>query len=76
MVDRMEPPNDDEEMEAAVLDAIRAANANDACPAVDEQSAILIRRGLAACEVAAAAGRLYRSNRISVNSAGGLRGPG
>lgn len=68
----MDSAHDNDEMEAAVLDAIASANADDIYPTVDELSEILIRRGLAASEVAAAADRLYRGNRISVNSAGGL----
>jgi hypothetical protein len=66
----MEGSHDDDEVEAAVLDALGAANANHADPTVDEPSSILIGRGLAAREVAAAADRLYRS---TTNSAGALR---
>lgn len=69
---RMDSAHDNDEMEAAVLDAIASANAEDNFPTVDELSELLIRRGLAASEVATVADRLYRSDRISVNSAGGL----
>ena len=62
----------DDETEAAVLEAVRAANTNDAFPTVDDLNAILTRRGLTANDIAAAADRLYRGNRVSVNSDGRL----
>jgi hypothetical protein len=62
----------DDETETAVLEAVRAANTNESFPTVDDLNAILSGRGLTANEIAAAADRLYRSNRVSVNSDGGI----
>jgi hypothetical protein len=62
----------DDESDAAVLETVRLANSGDAYPTVHVLASLLSRRGLTANEIAAAADRLYRGHRLSVNSDGGL----
>lgn len=62
----------DDEADAAVLEAVKTANASDAYPTIGELTSLLMRRGLTTPEVAASADRLYRGHRLEVNSEGGL----
>jgi hypothetical protein len=62
----------DDEIESAVFEAIKAANEGDVYPTVADLGAMLSGRGLVASDVAAAADRLYRANRIGVNNGGGV----
>jgi hypothetical protein len=62
----------DDEREAALLEAIRIANSDGTYPVLADLCAVLMARGLSASDVAAAADRLYRCERISVNADGGM----
>jgi hypothetical protein len=62
----------DDEIDTAFVEVIGAANVRGSYPTVAEVSTELRRRGLSQDDIAAAADRLYRGQRIAANSDGGL----
>ena len=63
----------DDEIDAAVLAAIEAANRrNQRYPTLAELVAELRARGVTGAEVAESADRLYRSGKVVANAGGGL----
>jgi hypothetical protein len=63
----------DDEIDAALLVAIRAANASGQYPTIAELYGKLSSRGISYDEVASSADRMYRGGEVTTNATGGLR---